>query len=360
MSLNLPRVWHPKFITHYQFPLLNAIGWPYQPWMRSGSLQSSVNPGRPEPWNVSKFWTWQVCRTQTLEYSLTLTVKDKIKPLNRVNTRQHAFPSCWPPRSLRTSLSWRVKHGLSLSGSIWSRSLKQPKSTFPWTLHGRRGLQMALNGKWSSQTISFLGRHWSSMKATKWLYALNTLSTDTELRMRWPWQIDVTNHLPFNTSIHFHGIEYDFPPVRHANVRLSDLFSSNLDKRVHHGLMAYLASLNGPFFLDRNTPTNGVQPSMALTGTIRMINQESWMACMVLSIYGQFGWSDLNCYSNSNLDHLLAKNRHFQWSRITRMILRLWKMPEQIPNSWFCQIGTTLLLMRICKQNTSRDTTYCK
>lgn len=52
--------------------------------------------------------------------------------------------------------------------------------------------------------------------------------------------------------------------------------------------MVYLASLNGLFFLDRNTHTNGMRPSMELTGIIRMINQESWMAYMVLSIYGQF------------------------------------------------------------------------
>lgn len=40
-----------------------------------------------------------------------------------------------------------------------------------------------------------------------------TVSTETSgsiQKLFWPEKIEVTNHLPFNTSIHFHGIEYDW------------------------------------------------------------------------------------------------------------------------------------------------------
>lgn len=62
--------------------------------------------------------------------------------------------------------------------------------------------------------------------------------------------VTVTNHLPFNTSVHFHGIEYEklLPLLLPFEKRVSInnhvfLFPG---RKTRHGRMEYLALLNGP------------------------------------------------------------------------------------------------------------------
>ena len=75
--------------------------------------------------------------------------------------------------------------------------------------------------------------------------------------------MDVTNNLPFNTSVHFHGIEYDIPPYA-IKQELSLILG--IDRKARLGQMGYQVSRSGPSNLARATGTTGALRPTGHTG----------------------------------------------------------------------------------------------
>lgn len=104
--------------------------------------------------------------------------------------------------------------------------------------------------------------------------------------------VTVINHLPFNTSVHFHGIEYEKYPLYYFLLGKKRIYIDNrvflfLDRKTRRGRMEYLALLNGPYHLRICSPINGMPTNMAPIGIIPM----TWLPCKMAStarfIYGK-------------------------------------------------------------------------